>query len=307
MMEFPIDKGDQDSTRELSPLEIIDCDETREAVNRIITLYNIGDYDDAEEELADLLLDWSGRIFELVGYGHLVDDSKTDWYTKNPAEVFDCKVTFQRPAIIDDKFCLVFWPESDIVNNPDGSQRATAEIVVEKGNILDLQYTENKVGNLDRRNYTDKTYLDNLASRAHRMMSLAINRPDLPELDRPDTIRKTADSIKDDEEISDYIDTYRNRVMRLSPRRYFIAPPGNIGFDASLCLSDGNSEPMVKGLFSGLTMIEELDPNHQPNMASLCIKLLSTNDKGEIIEYYVPMTNLISPPICDWNDKSGTA
>lgn len=306
MMEFPTDKGDRDLNHELSPLEIINSDETMETVNHIITLYKIGDYDEAEDKLADLLLGWSGRAFELVGYGHLVDDARADWYAKNPAEIFDCLAMFQRPAIIDDKFCLVFWPESSIVNNPDGSQRALTEIVVEKGNILDLEYGENKVGDLGR-NYTDKAYLDHLASRAHRMMSLAINRPDLPELDRPNVIRETASSIKNDEDISDYINTYRNRVMKLSPRRYFIAPPGNIGFDASLCLSDGNSEPTVKGLFSGLTMIEELDPNHQPNMASLCIKLLSTNDKGEIIEYYVPMTNLISSPICDWNDKFGTA
>ncbi len=304
MMEFPQDSGNKDQTHEPSPMEILDSEETTETVNRIITLYHTGDYEDAEDQLADLLLDWSGRTFNLTCYGQLLD-GRADWDPESATGVFDCPALFRRPAIIDDKLHLVFWPESSIVTNPDGSQTATAEIVAEKDDLLNLQYgaaikIESAV------DYTDKSYLDHLASKAHRTMSLAINRPDLTDEDRPDQIRETADAIRDDEEIAAYNVIYKNRIMELSPRRYFTAPPAGMPFVTSLCLSDNTSETTIKGMFSGLVMIEELDTDHQPNITSLCIKLLSTNGRGEVIERYAPLSNLMHPPVCDWADADRT-
>lgn len=302
-MEFG-SHGERDKTQETPPLDILHDEETQELINRALSLYRLGLDEDADDIVSDLLLDWSGQPFNVVGYGHLVDNGRTDWYTKNPAEVFNCPAIFQRPAIIDDKFCLVFWPESDIITNPDGSQTAITELVIEKGNLLDLQYGEDTSRDA-LVDYTDKAYLDHLASRAHRMMSLAINRPDLSDLDRPDKIRETADAIRNDEDIAAYSDVYENRIMELSPRRYFTAPPTDIAFDARLCLSDNTSEPTLTGMFSGLIMLEELDTNHQPNIASLCIKLLCASNDGEIAERYVPIANLICPPICNWTDADG--
>ncbi len=303
-MEFPKDKSDQDRTRELSPLEILNGDDTTEAVNRIVALYAIGDREDAEDELAGLLLEWSGQTFDLVGYGQLLD-GRADWNPESATGIFNCSVIFQQPVIIDDKLHLVFWPESGIITNPDGSQTATAEIVAEKGDLLDLQYgaaTKIESG-ID---YTNKAYLDHIAAKAHSMMSLAVNRIGLSDIDQSEQIRKTAAAIRDDEEIAAYSSVYENRIIEVSPRRYFTAPPADIPFVASLCLSDNNSDPAIKGMFSGLVMIEELDANHQPNIASLCIKLLSTNDKGEIIERYAPLSNLIYPPACDWTGPDNT-
>lgn len=303
-MEFPKDRSDQDRTHEGSPLEILNSDDTTETVNHIVTLYHVGDYEDAEDQLADLLLDWSGRTFDLTCYGQLLD-GRANWNPDSATGVFDCPAVFQRPAIIDDKLHLVFWPESSIVTNPDGSQTATAEIVTEKGDLLNLQYgTAIKIESVV--DYTDKAYTDHLAAKAHRMMSLAVNRISLSDLDRLDQIRETADAIRDDEEIAAYNAVYENRIMELSPRRYFTAPPADMPFVTGLCLSDNTSETTIKGMFSGLVMIEELDTDHQPNIASLCIKLLSTNGRGEVIERYAPLSNLIHPPVCDWTDADRT-
>ena len=311
MTNYSGDPGYSDTDdNKTSAFEVLHSDESVEKINRIEALMKLGDensIEDACKIAAELFIEWTVETFEVSGLGYTRNNSKTGTPRPNDVDlefITNQQALFRMVDIIDGKVHLVFWPEDDIVEDPvTGDEVPLKELVFPWQNVFSLDQVDDVIDLDNSRDFTDQRYLAALATEAAIIMNDFIEDPNNAQEDKAGIIALAADLIRAQTEIKKYMIIHENRIMCLDPSEWWYIPDG-MPFDIDFCKLGENSHPALSpvGLFIRMAMLEEYDPNHQPDETSLCYELKSLNDKGETTVHLVPVANLLRPPACDWQD-----